>query len=1130
MTDFTYTPAQARAVNLRDKNIIISAAAGSGKTKVLVDRVISMVTEEKIDIDRMIIVTFTNKASIEMKDRIRKGLEEKIKEDPQDGHFLKKQIKSLKTAHIQTLHAFCADMLRENFYFLENLSPSFKVANENQTAILKRDAVNQVFDENYENMNENFESFLHNFSSTRDDKTARDVILLTYDYIHSQVDPFGFLEQKSREVADISLYLQGIEQKLEKILQKIQLNINFSKEKSMREKYKACFEEDYRLVGEGLYILSSKDDFALDDFIKYSNFKFPNIPRKTKEDDPDENEYVKKIRDSYKKDFQDLAKSLSSMDSKTLARFSPIEKKVLSEINRLTKEFAQVYAGKKLEKNYLDFTDMEHKFIELLENERAVDKLKKQFSYIFFDEYQDSNEIQNYIIEKLKAEDNLFFVGDVKQSIYAFRLAEPGLFLEKLESYKEDPKSERIDLNQNFRTDQDLVLFNNFIFDNLMTKESSKIDYKNGGHRLYSEKVFDDIKNPKIQLDLLDKDLDQEAHLADLIEDIVADGFEYRDIAILFRAGSRVYKYEDELKRRNIPYYSDISKLSFEDVEVNFFINILKYIVNPKDDISLLSVIRSKIFDFDEDEIAKIRLSFDSKYFYEAFDNYKEDDEIYEKIINLKTVFYDFSYNLSLMSLFEFGNYIFEKTSYYDFLLARDRGEERVKNVESFIDLMADYDENNDNGLYGFLSYVDSLKSDQADNFQAARDLSENENLVRLMTIHKSKGLEFKVVILPELDKTFNKQTSRAPIVFDKDLGIGINVADYENKIRISSIKRDLILEKIQINEKQEEMRILYVALTRAINKIYMIGRGSLDQKEIKKYKNIDDFLSQNSYQDRILSILFKDKIMAEYNDGDYQTDLFEGGFLAVNEVLENKSPSRSELINLYDFINSKDFDSKLVAEYEKIYKSPYKYLDQTKSSLKKSVTEISKNFSRQEEGYEKSDFNQELGSIEYRKPDFMVEKKEFRPVDRGSIIHKVFQNLEIKKYDLESLDLALKDLVSQRKLKKEELAVLDRGKFIDFFNSDLVQDLKEKSINIRREESFLMKYQDIYVNGQIDLMFEMKDGLVIFDFKTDKRKRPGFYDRQLLLYKKAVEEALGKKVTAAYIYRYSFGEFSLLI
>lgn len=1129
MTEFKYTQAQEKAILTRNKNIIISAAAGSGKTRVLVDRVISLVITEKVDIDKMIIVTFTNKASVEMKDRIREAFEEEMAKEDSDKIFLRRQIKLLSSAQIKTLHSFCSDMLREYFYLTDDISPSFKVMNENQVAILRRDSIDEVFDASYETMTEDFRTFLNNFASSREDSVARSVIEKTYDFINSQVRPLEWLDEKTEEELSLGFFITYIKEKLKDLENEAQELINFALEKNMRPAYQETFESDYQVFKSLEDLLSPDDPASLDKFLSRSKVSFARMPGKAKADNPLEKDYVKAIRDSYKYAYKSILALTVNTDEETLAVFNPIEKTVLKEINRLTKAFIATYQRKKKENNYLDFVDMEHKFIDLLDKKEAVDKLKEAYQYIFFDEYQDSNEIQNYIIEKLKGETNLFFVGDVKQSIYGFRLAEPGLFLDKLETYKHDPKSERIDLNENFRTDEDLISFNNYIFDRLMTEESSNIDYKNGGHRLNPQKSFDHIKNPKVEVSVLSKEIDSEDYMVNLIEKIREDGFDYRDIAILFRSSSKVYKYEEAFKAANIPFFSDISKVSFDAVEVEFFINILRYIENPRDDLTLLSVIRSSLFDFTEDDIGEIRLSSEGKTFYQAFEAYQIEGEILDKKINFQTVFYDFYHKLQTLSLYEFGNYIFEKTSYYKFLMARDRREERIKNIEAFIDMMADYDENNDNGLFGFLSYVENLRSGQADNLQAARDLSENENLVRLMTIHKSKGLQFPVVILAEAERPFNIQNTRSPILFDKDLGLGINVADYENKLRLSSIKRNIILEKSLIKDKKEEMRVLYVGLTRAIYKMYIVGKAELDDKNQKKLGSVKSFLDLRSYLDWVLAILMEDKIMEDFNGGIYTTNHFSDGTLEVNIIEEIGQSKNYDFTNIHDFLNSNNFDKNQVEKLRSSLDKPYPYQADTLLSVKKSVTELSKNFEMEEEGYEKSEFNEVFTNLDYKKPNFLTEKRSFRPVDKGTIIHKAFQNLPIKAYTRESIKVEIESLIDQRKITKEEIEIIDQGKLLDFFNSNLIQDLKNQSIDIRKEESFLMKYRDVYVNGQIDLVFELKDDLVLIDFKTDQIKREGFYDRQLALYKKALEEALGKPVKSSYIYWYNYKEFTLV-
>ena len=1123
MSKFKPTDDQKKAIETRDKNIIVSAAAGSGKTRVLVDRVVSLMIEKKIPIKNMIIVTFTNKASVEMKDRIREKLSELLDNKNIDRYFVKKQIKSINDAFIKTLHSFCADMLRENFYLSDNLSPSFKIAADSKQALLRKDAIDELFEIQYEKNDQNFIDFLHNFAKEKDDNDAKEIVLDLYDFSKSQVDPENWIKYHTSNKFDFSEFKKIIEKKVDELIKNAEELKKFIVEKSMRKEFIEMMDIDlsyfYNLKKS---VIEDKWDDSLEKFDYNLKAK---IRFNKKKDDPNEDLFVKTKRNYYKDQFTDLKNIVVNTDSITKAFFDPKEEKVLSELKNLVFEFEKIYKNKKREENYLDFSDMEHEFIKLLEKDALVEKLQKQFRYIFFDEYQDSNDIQNYIVDKLKNKNNLFFVGDVKQSIYGFRNARPELFLEKLESYEKDPDSVRINLSKNFRTDKDLIDFNNYIFDRLMTKNNSDIAYMDDNHRLNYHFEFDE-KYPKVSIKALNSSVNEEEYLVKEIDDLINSGMNYKDIAILLRSSSRAYLIENELKKAGIPFSSDISKISFETVEVDFFINILKYIANPKDDLTLLSVLRSEIFDFSEDELSLISLSSDKKYFYKKFSLYEENfnDELSQKISDFNTTFADFSYILNFSTMYDFANIIFEKSGYYDFLKARDRGYERVQNIEAFIELMDDYDKNNENSLFGFLTYIDNLKNQKKDNLKASRNLSDEEDLVRIMTIHKSKGLEFKAVILPEASKGFNTRGKSKDMLLDKDLGIGINISDWDNKIKISSIKRDLILEKLNLNDKKEEMRVLYVALTRAERKLSIIGQKDLNEKGLDKILSTDSLLDLSSYMDWILKILCDDKIMSDFIDLDYKTDNFNNGSVKIDYIEEFKADSKLDFTDVKDLLDGNNYDKKIYNHIKDTFNFSYKNLENTNKSLKKSVTEIAKNYDLSNNGYEKSTFDDMEISHDFRRPNF--DQISLSATEKGTLIHKIFQELEFKEYDLDSLKNEINKLIDLGKIKKEYISYLNFENILGFFNSKIIKDIRQKSPLIRKEESFLRKIDNFYVNGQIDIMFEFEDHIILMDFKTDSYKREGFYDKQLEIYKDSIEEALGKKVSKSYIYWYNFKEF----
>lgn len=1118
MTELKLTDGQRTAIYERDKNIIVSAAAGSGKTMVLVNRVISMMVEECIDIDKMIIVTFTNKSAQDMKDKIREALEKRA--DDFDPTFIKRQFKLLKLAQIKTLHSFCSDMLRENFYYLENLSPNFKVMPDSTGKIYMADAIDEVFDREYEKMDDDFVPFLQNFSGERSDYNAKQIILLTYQKIVGMIDGMGWLKEAKNKGENLDYFKDFIKNKFDLILKTIE-NLGARLNPDLPASAVNLIASDYEMLASIRNQIDSWDDFPK----ALASKKYATFAKKIKTEigDDDLVNEINAARDAYKAAVKDLEAMITNTDSKALDFINAKEEVLFREIYKLTKDFKETFDSKKRAKDYLDFNDLEHEFIRLLDNETAREKLKTKYKYIFFDEYQDSNEIQNYIVDKLKSDRNLFFVGDVKQSIYGFRRARPDLFIEKLDSYEKEEDSMRINLNENFRTDRLILDFNNFLFDRLMTKDMADIDYKKGGHRLnYGKKEKDLLDSARVGMKVLGPDVKEEIYLTSLIEDLIAEGYQYRDIAILLRNGTESYKYEEAFKKADIPYFNDISKVSTQASEVGFFINLLKYLTNPNDDLVLLAILRSVIFDIDENDLAKIKLASDSYKFYEAFNAYDMDDEVGEKIKSFKALIEDLKDKLAILNLYDFANYLFEKSVLYDFLLARDLAEDRINNIESVIELMADYDAANDNGLYGFVSFFNNLESTRSDSISPTRDLSEGEDLVRIMTVHKSKGLEFKIVILAGSDKGFNNRTD--PIIFDEKIGIGINVADYDKKIKIPTINRKLIIEKSREDDKKEEMRILYVALTRAEERLYITGNFDKTDKAMDKvYKN-EAYISLNSHMEWLLAVLSFDGITSRFFTGIEKESAFDKriSFDFIEEVDDLKA-NRDE--NLFDLLNEKP-DRELLKKIKDHMNFAYAGKDDIGKSLKKSVTELAKDFNKESEGYQTFDAEGTSGNISFKKPSFMEEEKTYSPTEKGSLIHKVFQKLPMKSYTEKDLEGELDKLIEKKIFDEKIKEIIDFDKLMSFYQSDLIRKLIDENVPKRSEESFLMAYDGYYVNGQIDLIFEDKDSVILIDFKTDMVKREEAYKTQLSIYKEAIEEALGKKVGKSLVYWYNFKEF----
>lgn len=1181
------TDDQQSIVDERNKNIIVSAAAGSGKTKVLVDRIIELVAEGA-DIDSMLIVTFTNKASAEMKGRIQTNLEQAYKmalENKADNAIhLRDQVKKLRTTHIQTLHAFCADMLRENFYEA-GISPNFKILDDRKSKILKADALDELFDYRYENLTDEFRLFINNFSKTRDDENAKYVVSYAYDKIMDQIYPDQAKEiyfSQSSSMDDYRMYIKDEYDKLLKDIDEFLESQNFIGFCELKNFFLAemdAIKKAYKKVDWAAITDERWDDFIDDTARVY----FANL-RSFKGEKPDEKSYdeIKTARNNIKSKLSDISIKISPTKSKIYKKFEEKEKAILKELVKLVDEFEDIYKAKKEEISGLDFNDLEHRFVELINNSEnnTLEHIRDQFAYIFFDEYQDANDTQNYIVEKISRPDNLFFVGDVKQSIYGFRRANPDLFINRLETYK-DPSNElstRIDLSQNFRTEKDILTFNNYIFERLMTKDQSGIDYLDG-HQLNFYKDNDDT-DYKVVLDIVRKkntrskdeaekarrnDLAYKAvahRVKDLVENstykvtekdgeeekIVEHNYQYKDILILLRgARGKAHLYENALRDAGIPVVNEIINPDIKSVEVNFFIDILKYLANPFDDITLLSVIRSEIFGFTEDDIAKIRLFGPNRNFYKAFDEYSwaYDDERLDEYKNNLKEFYDedlsnrvsdfitkfdqLRYESNLMNLADFGSYIFENTGYYNFLRARDRADERTSNVENVIELMADFDQANENGLFGFLKYYDDLERNNTNDL-SARGLTDNENFVRIMTVHKSKGLESKAIILANAEKEMDIQEVKKSYAFHPNIGFGFRLVDEELMVKVPSINYSLIINRLREENLREEMRILYVALTRAENKLVI-------SQELEDYKNTleevasKDYLDLNSHSKWLLKAL-NDAGLKPSDKSTYITNDL-GNIVKVNLLSDDIGEDKGT--NKLDDILNKEMKLSYYDKLSKYYKA-YTYENATTDPIKRTVTEISKNFNKQiDDDNREGQYFAYIPDFDIRKPDFLTERIEYRPMEKGTIIHKVFQNVPVRYYTEEELVEELDNLIANYKLSQDEVDLIEIDKLLYFYRSDVVNELSEGANAIINEESFLMKYEYgkadddfYYIDGQIDLMIEYDDHFILLDFKTDKEKRVDAYKDQLARYKEAIMKSKGnKEVRESIIYWYNFKEFT---
>ncbi len=1166
MTEVKYTSDQLRAIETRGKNIIVSAQAGAGKTQVLVERIIRLIREEKIDIDSMLIVTFTNKAAYEMKDRIKKQIVKSMEVDRENMSFYKNQYNNINSAQISTMHSFCINTIREYFYKLD-ISPDFIILNQASLDILKHQALDEVYSNYYEKRNEDFLTFIEKYDSRKNDENTRDLILRIYSFLMSQIDPWTWMEEAIEpydlarrveegledESAYESYYLAMVKSLLEKPLDDLykasKEALDLAEMDDGPEPYRDLFERESKMF-LGLKKALEEDDLAsLKEALDGVDFKtLPRLTKKKMEDnllDPLKKDRAKALRDGYKKDFSKIA-DLVSLDMDQARRESLESFRTLKTMEMILRDFDRAYRQKKRDKKGIDFSDAEHLMIELLEDQDVVELLRDKYSYIFFDEYQDANQIQNYIVEKIRREDNLFFVGDIKQSIYKFRLADPSLFNKRYEDYRKfKDLDQAIDLNKNFRSRKELLDFNNFIFDSLMTKKLGEIDYRSPSHQLVKGTDFPDLKDPVEFLYLkTDKDeiedLDiaystrfentESFAIAKRIKEMVDfEGYDYRDFAILSRTKSDIGAYEEDLKAFNIPFFSDSYEVDFSNLEVLNFINLLKCIENDRRDLPLMAVLLSHLGDFTEEELSLIKIENRSGSFNHSFFTYDgENESILEKRRSYMEKIDSYRDREKTMTLVDFAWYVLLDSGYLAFVLSLNNGKQKYDNLLAFIDEIGKYEENSDLGLYGFLSYVDDLMKKDKSQLEPGADLSEEDNVVRIMTIHKSKGLQFRVVFIANLNKRFNMMDLRNPYIYHNDLGMALRVVDLDRNARKETLEYNLIKEEIRKESLSEEVRILYVAMTRAIDKLVLVGKlpNKFREKDYGK-----DLTSMSSYFDWINSIVFRDCLADDFKleeelEIPSDTDYFEGSFKPYFNLVEEAAI----LEEIDEYKSSLEEDEKdldlMEMDLDPIFDYEYPFKDYIKAPYKKTVSDLSeKNDNRS------SDFKRPSGlspyererDLDFARPDFIRGKEKLKANEKGSLIHKVFELVEIKKYSRESFLEELDRLVAWELLQKEDLAYIDPQIFINFFDSDLGERIIANRSSLHRERAFTIKYQkdgiDLLVDGQIDLFFIEDGEIVIVDFKTNRSIDEDLYQGQLALYKRGLESSLNIRVKEAYIY-----------
>ena len=1143
MADVKWTKEQSDSIKIRNSKTLVAAGAGSGKTAVLVERIIRKIIDDGIDIDKMLIVTFTNAAASEMKERIR----ERLYQEASHNRDIQKQILYLNRSSIMTIDAFCKKAVKDYFYKLD-IDPNFKIVDSTEAELLKLESIDEVLEEYYESNDENITDVLEAYSSNKSDEGLINLILSIQRFISSCPKPIEWLEEKCEMYnvhdEDFSKTLWGdmliryarkvIEEMVEELKNLEDMMINDPDTKN----YLNVVQDDI-LQLEAL----RKNNFTWDDYYNvFSTIKFASLRQAPKMDE-DLKEEVKSVRTKMKDIIEkDLRDNVFISSSSEIVSDLKIAYGHAIGIKELIIAFINRYDQKKAERNLLDFSDIEHLCLKLFETSEDVLKdYREKYQEILIDEYQDSNLIQETILNKIST-GNMFMVGDVKQSIYKFRQARPELFLEKYNTYShyiDDDKQElenKILLFKNFRSNENIVDDVNFIFKNIMHKDTAEFEYDEEEYLRFGASYYGYQGEPA-ELNIIEKknDEEDESDLEDDIEEklqlearVVAKRIEelvgkfevydkhtkekrkatYSDIAILLRATKGAADtFVQELGNRNIPVYADVKTGYFDNPEVQIMLSLLKIIDNPYQDIPLLSVLRSCIGSFDVNELTKIRLYERKAPFYEAMmiaaTNGEEKVKAFLDKLNSRR---DKSRYLSLNELITF---LFEETGYYYYVSLLPNGERRQNNLKALLKKATDFEKSSFKGLYNFLSFIKNVKETSGD-IDSPAELSETDDVVRIMSIHKSKGLEFPIVILSGMGRKFNKMDLQKQIVCHQDLGFGFDIVDSKHRVTYESIPKQALKLQCKKELLAEEMRILYVAMTRAKEKLIITTLAQNIEKRIDEWSSkITNYKisSASSFADWICNVVLS-------TDNNWIVNKW-----SYNDVLSlsNTEEGAPEENVIYDKYSEEDYT---FINNRMNYKYPYSLA--TKIPSKLSVSEL-----KRLHNFDDLVNTQKVKAVDT--PNFIEEAK-ISGATYGSLLHSKMEKIDYSNFDVENLLQDIEDEKTKKRLEKD-LTKFSKSKIYEIILSanrihrEVPFNLELSAKDVFNILDSTVEDEEIMIQGIIDLYCETEKGLILIDYKSDRLKSEnGFierYKKQLEYYKKALERITGQNVVETYIYSF---------
>lgn len=1240
---FSFTPSQDQAIHQTGNNLLVSASAGSGKTRVLVQRVIEHL-KSGMGIDEILIVTFTKAAAAEMRDRIQTALRQELATNQGNSDqqaFYLRQLNQLPVADISTLDAFCLRIL-QHYYYVIDLDPVFRLlADETENGLLRDEVWSDLREQLYADDDSGlFARLTENFSGDRSDDGLADLVQQTYTFANATPDPAAWLaalpqpyQLDSDRLTQTAFYRQKLAPLFTAQLQQIQADLtsaerlatqnNLEKQAAHLQNVLASLKTVLDLVANGSWndLRAAVQDFTWG--------RMPSI-RKTNEDFPIYNELKTTYYDPARKQLDVLKKTYLIQSEEQAMTTIAKSGELVGELARVVTAFREAYRAEKQRRHVLDFADIEHAALEILtsdtdQSRHVAAQLRDQYAEIMIDEYQDTNGLQEAILTAIAEpapQGNLFMVGDVKQSIYRFRQADPTLFMGKTDHYAADESAgQLITLAENFRSMKNVDDFTNLIFKQLMDRELGEIAYTGAaqlkfGATYYPENVESTAEllvyltegteesrdgesmDETFQVD--DKHQGEVLMTGKKIQELIAAKtpiydrekkltrpMDYRDITLLTPTRTNNLIITDELRRMGIPVVVNDAQNYFKTTEIQIMMALLRIIDNPYQDIPLAAVLRSPIVGLNENELALLRINQKTGDYYQALLHFQQtfavgtssamQQRVYEKIshfLEQLQMFRDIAQQNELVTLIW---RIYQETGFLDYVGGMPAGEQRQANLHALYERAQSYEKSSFKGLFQFVRFVERLQQRDAD--LAGAPVQTAENAVSVMTIHGSKGLEFPVVFIMDASRQFNRQDQQGNYVMSGKTGIGIDYLDTESRIKAPSLQKLVTAQAISRASLAEEMRKLYVALTRAESRLYIVG----------SHKNQEEALSawEQAYQspDLVLNATLREKnTLANYldwigmcliRDPHFNSELrtetsafsglagdpaqFKVSFATAADIepMQSVGEAAADWLQETSQIAEKADDKAVSGEQIKaIMDFQYPHQVATETTAYQSVSEAKRLFEDPDNATigeyqptERGQAGRRFVTHDFARPEFLQTVREPLPTEIGSATHLVLQQLDVTSAPTEtSVQMLIDQLVTDQVLSAEVAQRIQPDLILRFFASDLGQKILAAPDQLHREVPFslLMPARSLFrdfkemasqvlVHGIVDGYLLTPAGVILFDYKTDhvnprdvdksEAKLLERYGGQVNLYATALKQMTGQPIIAQYLYLLATGD-----